>query len=455
MRSEVEERALARIRPTPEEKEAILAVAEEIIAAINRSGRAEAMLVGSVARGTWVRGDRDLDIFMLHDPALPRDYLENEGLTLARDVAKKFGESWREKYAEHPYINATIRGLDVDLVPCYKVASGAEIRSAVDRTPFHTRYIRERIRPFVDDVLLLKQFAKAGGVYGSDQMTEGFAGYLCELLVLHYGGFTPLVTAAAHWKPGLFIDIEHHAVRSFAEPMVVVDPVDPKRNVAASVSLSQMFSFVELCRGYLEGPSEAFFFPPPIVALDREGFAVELARRGTKLYAISFATPPFIPDVVVPQLRRSLDGVRALLERSGFVVNRAEEAMGEERCVLVFEFFCDEMPGIVRHFGPPVWSRENAAKFAAKWRSEERFAGPYIEDGRYVVEIARKYTRAADLLKSSEVLGVGLGKHVRKVMDEEWQVLEGPACWTGEFAAFFTTFLRKETALTRILRGNS
>ena len=92
-------------------------------------------------------------------------------------------------------------------MPCYRVASGAEIRSAVDRTPFHTRYIRERIAPFVDDVLLLKQFAKAGGVYGSDQMTEGFAGYLCELLILHYGGFLPLVRAGARWKPGLFHSI--------------------------------------------------------------------------------------------------------------------------------------------------------------------------------------------------------------------------------------------------------
>jgi tRNA nucleotidyltransferase (CCA-adding enzyme) len=455
VRSEVEERALSRIRPMPGEEEEILGVAEEIIGAVNHSGRAEAMLVGSVARGTWVRGDRDLDIFMLHDPSLPREYLEEEGLALARDVAKKFGESWREKYAEHPYINATVRGLDVDLVPCYRVASGAEIRSAVDRTPFHTRYIRERIRPFVDDVLLLKQFAKAGGVYGSDQMTEGFAGYLCELLVLHFGGFTPLVTAAARWKPGLFIDIEHHAMREFSEPMIVVDPVDPKRNVAASVSISQMFSFVELCRGYLEWPSEDFFFPPPRKALDREGFAAECARRGTKLYAVSFTTPPFIPDVVVPQLRRSLDGIRALLERSGFVVNRAEEAMGEERCILVFELFCDEMPTVVRHFGPPVWSRENAAKFAEKWREEERFAGPYIEDGRYVVEIARKYTRAADLLRSPEVLGVGLGKHVKKAMANEWQVLEGTACWDEEFAAFLTAFLRKETALTGVLRGRN
>ncbi len=127
--------------------------------------------------------------------------------------------------------------MDVDLVPCYHVDSATRIQSAVDRTPFHTRYITDRINGLIDDVLLLKQFTKAGGIYGSDQMTEGFSGYLCELLILYYGGFTPLIRAAATWRPGLVIDIENHVAKKFDEPLVVIDPVDPKRNVAAAVSL--------------------------------------------------------------------------------------------------------------------------------------------------------------------------------------------------------------------------
>ena len=120
------------------------------------------MVVGSIARDTWVKGDRDLDVFMLFSPDLPREVLEAEGLALARSVARKFTDTFCEKYAEHPYINATIESIDVDLVPCYNVASAASIQSAVDRTPFHTRYITEKINGLVDDVLLAKQFAKAG-----------------------------------------------------------------------------------------------------------------------------------------------------------------------------------------------------------------------------------------------------------------------------------------------------
>ena len=185
------------------------------------------MVVGSIARNTWVRGDRDLDVFLLFPPDISREALESEGLALARTIARKFTKTFCEKYAEHPYINATIDSIDVDLVPCYNVESAASIQSAVDRTPFHTRYITEKINGLTDDVLLLKQFAKAGGIYGSDQMTEGFSGYLCELLILYYGGFGLLLDAAADWRPSTLIDISQHGSKEFSEPLIVIDPVIP------------------------------------------------------------------------------------------------------------------------------------------------------------------------------------------------------------------------------------
>jgi tRNA nucleotidyltransferase (CCA-adding enzyme) len=163
---------------------------------------------------------------MLRPVVIPEE-LETEGLALARSIAGLFTSQFHEKYAEHPYINATIDDVDVDLVPCYKVESAERIQSAVDRTPFHTRYITDKINGLIDDVLLLKQFTKAGGIYGSDQMTEGFSGYLCELLVLRYNGFSHLIHAAASWRPGTISDIENHAAKKFEEPLIVIDPADP------------------------------------------------------------------------------------------------------------------------------------------------------------------------------------------------------------------------------------
>ncbi len=448
-----EEEVLASVRPTREERDHLCGLAEKILTTIAASGRAEGMVVGSVARETWVHGDRDLDVFMLFDPSLSREALEEQGLALARSIAGAFTTSYHEKYAEHPYINATIGDVDVDLVPCYRVESATRIQSAVDRTPFHTRYIREKINGLTDDVLLLKRFTKAGGIYGSDQMTEGFSGYLCELLVLHYGGFTPLLEAAVAWRPGQTIDIEHHAAKEFDEPLIVIDPVDPRRNVAAAVSLDKLAGFVELARGYREAPSSLFFTYLPERCIMKKELAAILQKRRTHVYAIIFPTPPLIPEVVVPQLKRSLLSLREMLGREGYPVHHAHYDMKPDRCMFLFELLAGELPAIRSHAGPPVWNRVNADRFREKHLLETD-AGPFIEDGRYGAEVPRQYTTAQGLLSSPEVLhAASHGKHIRQSLEAGWTVLEGEECWQEEFSAFIAAFFDRSSPLVRILRG--
>ncbi len=454
--TQLELSVLTEIRPTGDELDQMYALADRLIADIRASGKADGMMVGSVARKTCVHGDRDLDVFMLFDPALPREDLEREGLALAWSIAKQYTDTIREKYAEHPYLNATIDGFDVDLVPCYQVLEATGIQSAVDRTPFHNRYISARIGDFTDDVLLLKQFVKAGGVYGSDQMTEGFAGYLCELLVLHHGGFHNLLAAAAGWKPGMFIDIEQHAAKWFDEPLVVIDPVDPCRNVSASVSDTKLLEFIELCQGYLKSPSQWFFYRPPICILTEEEVSALLKGRESAFLAITLKTPPYIEDIVVPQLRKSLHTLVDLLKRHEFVVARADTWMLEDRSMLLFELLVDTLPVIRFHAGPPVTAHVNAAKFIEKYiHSDIIFAGPFIRDGRYGVELPRRYRQAYDLLSSNEVFATALGKHVKHSMKEEFVVHSGLECWQPGFEPFISEFLQKSSPLVRIRRAEA
>jgi tRNA nucleotidyltransferase (CCA-adding enzyme) len=448
----LEEEVLAtHLRPTTEERDYIWSVAERLLVAIRESGKAKGMVVGSIARNTWVKGDRDLDVFLLFSPDMSREALETEGLFLARTIANRFTKAVREKYAEHPYINACIDSVDVDLVPCYMVDSAERIQSAVDRTPFHTRYITDKINGIVDDVLLLKRFTKAGGIYGSDQMTEGFSGYLCELLVLHYGGFSSLIAAAADWRPHIVIDIEHHAGKVFDEPLVVIDPVDPKRNVAAAVSLDRMVEFVELAQGYLNAPSREFFTLPTPQIISREELRALLDQRRTSLFAITFATPPYIEEIVVPQLKRSTSAIQEHLERAGFLVHHSHYIMMPDRCMLLFELLIDKLPAIRRHQGPPIWNSVNALKFREKHATSHE-PGPYIEDGRYEMEVPREWTRAADLLTSPTLLNISLGRHVRQSLDKDWAVRCGEDCWEPEFAPFIATFFNRCSPLIRILK---
>jgi tRNA nucleotidyltransferase (CCA-adding enzyme) len=331
------------------------------------------------------------------------------------------------------------------------VESAACIQSAVDRTPFHTRYITDKINGMTDDVLLLKRFAKAGGIYGSDQMTEGFSGYLCEILVLHYGGFTGLLKAASDWRPHQFIDPEKHVAKKFDEPLIVIDPVDPKRNVAAAVSLDRMVEFVELARGYLEDPGEEFFRLREPQSITKSELASLLQVRGTSLYAVTFATPPFIEEVIVPQLKRSVIAISEHLERNGFVVHQAHYDMRPDRCILLFELLVGSLPNIRLHLGPPIWNRQNAGKFREKYISSGS-TGPFIAEGRYEVEVPREFTRAKDLLMSQSLLSISLGKHVRQSLETGWNVTGGAECWEEEFSPFIAGFFSRSSPLARIRR---
>ncbi|MDO9096923.1 MAG: nucleotidyltransferase domain-containing protein, partial [Candidatus Methanoperedens sp.] len=141
---------LSRIKPNEAEKARLASLAKSIIARVNSIAEQEgicasAQLVGSSARGTWISGEHDLDIFIMFPPEVERKELEEKGLYIARKVAEE-SQGFEERYAEHPYIHAIFDGFEVDLVPAFNVASAADIKSAVDRTPFHNIYVASMIK---------------------------------------------------------------------------------------------------------------------------------------------------------------------------------------------------------------------------------------------------------------------------------------------------------------------
>lgn len=459
MRDPIEEEVLQNIRPTEEERREVFEMGQKLIETVRETAGVPAMMTGSVARGTWVRGDKDIDIFMLFPPTLSREELQEKGLAAAYGVVDKFKGSSEEKYAEHPYLNAVIEGFDVDLVPCYHVESTAEMKCAVDRTPFHTRYLLDRIGGLQDEVLLMKQFAKGGGVYGSDHMTGGFSGYLCELLILAYGGFNALLQAAAKFRYGEVIDIEgfypdKKTIRKlFSEPLIVIDPTDKTRNVAAALTPTRFSEFMELARNYCARPDSCYFIPDSPTPISKEEFAAALEKRKTAMLALSFKTPAYVPDTVVPQLRKTMESIRNQLTAEDFHVHRAEVAMGADHCLILFELLVADLPAITLRNGPPVWVHDNADKFVDKYLRENPFAGPWIGEDRYYTEVERRYTHASELLADKQTILAGsIGKHVRISMEEGYTILKGLEIWSPEFTFFLSAYFAKSSHAVRKLR---
>ncbi|WP_408959569.1 CCA tRNA nucleotidyltransferase [Natrinema sp. 74] len=424
------ERVVAEVRtevtPDADERARLREIADQLIdradrAATDRCADADVLQVGSTARDTWISGDRDIDIFVRFPPDLDRETLEAYGLEVGHETLP----AGHEEYAEHPYVKGTVEGFDIDVVPCFRLESATEIRSAVDRTPFHTRYLQERLDDdLAGDVRVTKQFLTGIGAYGSDLRTRGFSGYLTELLVCEYGGFRPLLAAAADWQPPVELDPEAHGRASFEDPLVVIDPTDPERNVAAVCSPANVARFQHYAREFLDAPRTALFEPTAPDPLTEAELRAHLERRGTTPVAVRFDAPYLVEDQLYPQLRKSLAGITRGLDDRGFDIFRAV-TVADETAVVFAELAVSERPAVERHEGPPISVRDHATGFYDAYVDDTDAYGPFIEGDRYVTERDRSFTTARAFLESDRLFDVGLGAHVETALEDDYEVLVG------------------------------
>jgi tRNA nucleotidyltransferase (CCA-adding enzyme) len=422
----IEEQVILKIKPSPEERELITKIVAELFDRVNRAAKEfnipeiEPKLVGSAARGTWISGTHDLDVFILFPEKNTHEELEEYGLMIAREIAKD-AQRVEERYAEHPYLNMQYQGFDVDVVPCFAVDCASNIKSAVDRTPFHNEFIKEMISGREDEVLLLKQFMKGTGVYGSELRTQGFSGYLTELLILQYGSFIEVINSACKWRPGTIIDLKSHGTIKHNEPLIVVDPTDPKRNVAAALSINRFAEFIDSCRSYIEEASIDYFFPSIPKPLSDTEIEELICERKSSFVAIVFETPDIVDDILYPQLDKMENGVRGLLEDYEFTVLNSITWAGEEAVVLL-ELISSKLPDVKKHLGPPVWVGSHAEAFKSKYKDSEDVFSLYVENGYYVADIKRKYASVKDLL-GKRLHTCALGKQLAQSIKDDFKIL--------------------------------
>jgi tRNA nucleotidyltransferase (CCA-adding enzyme) len=428
------ERAVERLR----ERVADAIATSEIPPAV--ADATDVVQVGSTARGTWLSGDRDIDLFVRFPTSLDRSDLERYGLAVGRAVLP----DGHEEYAEHPYVRGSFDGFDVDLVPCYDVDSAAEIRSAVDRTPFHNAYLTERITPdLAGDVRAFKRLLKGIGAYGSNLRTRGFSGYLTELLVVVHDGVVPLLEAATDWRPPVRFDPEGHGSREHDDPLVVVDPTDPARNVAAVCSAANVARLQHYARDLVDDPRTDPFSPADPGSLSAGTVHEHLARRETAPLAIRFEAPDLVDDQLYPQLEKSLRGITDDLDRRGFRVLRGS-TFAADRAVLLVELVTRTLPAVERHEGPPVHVRTHAEGFFGAYEDDDAVYGPFLDGDRYVVERPREWIDAQALLESDALFDVALGKGIEETLrDDGYDVLVGEeiaelaGTFGGELARYF------------------
>jgi len=369
----------------------------------------EITLQGSVAKDTFLKNDVDIDIFILFDPSkYSIDWLNKDFIEITSNCLRNSGYNVIIEYASHPYVVTYDNSFEINIVPAFRVSEPSKIISAVDRTPFHTAYIKHKLcEECKDEVRLLKYFLKLWNLYGAEIKTQGFSGYLVELLIIAYKSFENTLKNSLMWRAyKTCIDIEGYyknekeCRKKFEnDVLVVIDPVDANRNAASALSLKNFSMFKLLARLFLENPSEKFFEENHSIPSENNVSILiqdRTLREGLCYITIIFDIVKKIPDVIWGQLRRIQNSIRNTLNEQGFQCTFIDSWIDTNltKAISIVELY--ECRDYEYRIGPPAYDPE-AINFLRK--NKDSVIGPWVNENGRLVCIRKRKRKPEDIIK--------------------------------------------------------
>jgi tRNA nucleotidyltransferase (CCA-adding enzyme) len=393
-------KALSLCEPTKSEASKLTKVAQEAkrlvesrVASLDEV--VDVVFGGSFAKGTWLPGDADIDIFVKIKPSVSVERFEVLGKSIGQEALKKHKPKLR--YSDHPYVEAFVRGIRVNVVPCYNVEQG-KWQSAADRSPFHTEYISSN---FDDEkrmqARLLKKFFKGVGIYGAEISRGGFSGYVSEVLVLKYGSFENVLRTAADMQERQVIavgDYDSDIVKGFRTPVIIIDPIDSRRNLGTAISPESVGRFVLAARAFLASPSLQFF-------REKKKHAKASAKLYPNVLVVEFTHKERSPDIIWGQLKRSLNAMAKQLEIADFIVLRSSCVTDEKTsAALAFLLESITLPPYTKRKGPEVFRRKDTASFISNTKNKKPLVTWVDREMRAAMLVDRKATDARQFARS-------------------------------------------------------
>ena len=354
---------------------------------------------GSFAKGTWLPKDADVDIFVRFKKSTPEEQFEKIARKVGFGALGEFSPYVR--YSEHPYVEARVRGTTINVVPFYDIKAG-EWKSSADRSPFHTEYMsRALTRKMRNEVRVLKAFLKSNGIYGAEIAKQGFSGYVSEVLVLHFGSFENVIMAVSKIRENETVG---KAGKKFDTSLVIIDPVDENRNLAAAISDESIGKFILVCRAFKKKPGGGFFkHKRPRVS----------KKHWKNVLSVRFGIKPRSPDIVWGQIKRATATLNTQLEQAGFTVLRSRAYTDQRKeAGLLFFLESTKISEIYAKSGPDFFREDSSENFISKNLSNAGMM--WVGNDKKIVSLEkRKYTDAdrfvTNFLKNNLLTGMPKG----------------------------------------------
>lgn len=389
--SEVAKRSV----PSEEDSQEMDSIADRVLAKVQKAIEGFPDIVGlefggSFAKGTWLPSDADVDIFIRFKESVTDSEFERISKAVGFEALKDYFPYVR--YSEHPYVEARVGETKINVVPCYDVEAG-RWRSAADRSTFHTKFMKDALSAEMrNEVRILKMFLKANRIYGAEIARQGLSGYLTEVLVLEFGSFEGVVRAVSEIEEGQVIG---KTSRSFDSPVVIVDPIDGDRNLAAAISGENLGRLVMACRAFMERPSRGFF---------ESRMPATSEEYWKNILVVGFEAEARGSDILWGQIKRAASSLSTQLGQGGFRVLRSKaHTDGQGEAHLFFLLESPSIPQVYAKEGPEFFRRDGSDRFIQKHLKGSEFV--WIGDGRINALKTRSHTEAEafmrDLLENS------------------------------------------------------
>lgn len=361
------EKIMEEVLPSQSEESSMEKIMEEVLRGVKEVGDKYQEVVGvelggSVAKGTWLVGKSDIDVFVKFDKNTPTKDFVKKSLEIGFEALKEYDPY--TKYAQHPYVVAKTRGVVLNVVPCYSVSLG-EWQSAADRSPHHTIHIKSVLsREMKNEVRILKKFLMLRDLYGSQTEIQGFSGYVSEVLVSKYGSFENVIEKMSRVRK---YEVLGNGVASLDTLITISDPIDSNRNLAAAISARSMGRFVLECKRFRNTPSITTFYPTTSRVDDYYD----------RVVCVVFSYQDKDLDILWAQSKSAAATIGQVLDRSGFTVVRKCVTVDGRNVQLSFLLTSLIIPDVFVKKGPSVLRQSSTHRFiqtnhdTMKWVDDE------------------------------------------------------------------------------------
>jgi len=384
---------IQKIKPSPRERKKAEAAVQQFFSLLRKNLRGpQPELGGSFAKDTWLSGSHDIDIFI----KFPYEKFHEKNIS---KILEKKLTRYKLVHGSRDYFQLAFKGYLFELIPVLDIQDASKAKNVTDVSPLHTQWVKQH-SSYTDEIRLAKQFAKANKVYGAESYIRGFSGYLLEVLTIHYKGFFNLIKAASSWQQQEIIDhlhhheskqaILHHLSQAKHTPLMVIDPVQSSRNIAAALSKEKFREFIRACKSFLHHPSTSFFEE---TQTSLSGLK-QKAGMNPLLY-LEFQPLKEKKDVAGSKLLKVHTFLKEKLNAVGFKVQDAGWEFSPEKTKCWYILENAKLPQHRKHYGPEKSRIKNLHTFTMKWKGYSL----HEEGSRVYIWLPHQHRKATDFTK--------------------------------------------------------